>query len=679
MRTPARVALGFFVSVLSLVAPAALGDNDVTATKSASGSFVQGTNVTYTVVMTNNMAVTQNDNPGNEFRDPMLSGLMFVSASASSGTAHYLTTIDTVAWDGSIPAGGSVTLTIVATINPAATGLISNQGQTFFDADSNGSNESSQVTDDPSTATAADATSFLVLQSGIVSATKSVSGTFVQGTDVTYTIVMTNNMTVTQGDNDGHELTDSLPDNLTLVSLSATSGTIVTSDNTVLWDGTLAAGESVTITIVATISPIVTGEISNQGQTIFDRDGDNQNESNQATDDPSTEAAYDATSFNAVQGSAFELSAASYDVSEPATSFDVTVNRTGSSSGGAGVTYTIEAGTAQGADFVGGTFGLNFEDGETSKTFNVTIVDDTIDEPDQTIVLSLSDPTNGVSLGAQSTATITIQDDDAPPTLSIDDVTLTEGNSGSQVATFTITKTGETEFTVTVDANPILVSGTATCCGPSNDWGGPISGLTFNPATTTRTAQITVFGDLAYEDDETVIMTLANAVNATIADDTGVLTILNNDPAPADLSLSKTDTPDPISAGSLLTYTITVTNNGPGDAADVTLTDTVPTGTVYITSSAPGGWSCTTPGVGGTGTLTCTRASPGHGRKRRHHHERHRQHVAGNRHDHHQHRHRRLHHHRLEPGQRQPDHHYDGPTGHQLHGHEGRLRLVPVR
>jgi uncharacterized repeat protein (TIGR01451 family) len=278
MRTPARIALGL-LSVLSVIAPAALGDNNVTATKSASGSFVQGTNVTYTIVMTNNMAVTQSDNPGNEFRDPMPSGLMFVSADASSGTAHYLTTIDTVAWDGSIPAGGSVTLTIVATINPAATGMISNQGQTFFDADGNGSNESSRFSDDPSTATAADATSFLVLQSGIVSATKSVSGTFVSGTDVTYTIVMTNNMTVTQGDNDSHEFTDSLPDNLTLVSISATSGTISSAGSGVLWDGSLAAGESVTITIVATISPIVTGEISNQGQTVFDRDGDNQNES----------------------------------------------------------------------------------------------------------------------------------------------------------------------------------------------------------------------------------------------------------------------------------------------------------------------------------------------------------------------------------------------------------------
>ncbi|HVR41453.1 MAG TPA: hypothetical protein VMU84_20320, partial [Thermoanaerobaculia bacterium] len=300
MHTPARVALGLFVAVLSLITPAALADDNVTATKSVSGSFVQGTNVTYTIVMTNNMAVTQNDNFGHEFTDGFPSKLTVDSVSATAGTIVHFGNI--VLWDGSLASGESVTMTIVATISPTATGVISNQGQTIFDTDGDGDNESSVVTDDPSTAAANDATSFAVLQSGIVSATKSVSGTFVQGTDVTYTIVMTNNMTATQGDNYGHEFTDGLPDDLTVVSVSATSGTIVHFGNVVLWDGTLAAGESVTMTIVATISATASGTISNQGQTIFDRDGDNvHNESSQVTDDPSTAASYDATSFNVIQ------------------------------------------------------------------------------------------------------------------------------------------------------------------------------------------------------------------------------------------------------------------------------------------------------------------------------------------------------------------------------------------
>src|SRR6185369_6795933 len=81
-----------------------------------------------------------------------------------------------------------------------------------------------------------------------VAATKSVSGTFLVGGTVTYTVTLTNNGTGNQGDNAGHEFTDTLPAGLTLVSATATSGTAGTSGNTVNWDGSLAPlGGSVTI------------------------------------------------------------------------------------------------------------------------------------------------------------------------------------------------------------------------------------------------------------------------------------------------------------------------------------------------------------------------------------------------------------------------------------------------
>jgi uncharacterized repeat protein (TIGR01451 family) len=296
MQTTARVALGLFLlSALSVAA-------DVTATKSVSGTFVQGTDVTYTIVLTNGMAVAQDDNPGDEFRDDLPAGLVFVSAEATSGTAVYLTTIGAVGWNGAIPSGESVTITLVAMIGPAAAGTISNQGQVSFDADGDGVNESSGLTDDPSTGAANDPTSFNIIQSGEVTATKSVSGTFVQGTDVTYTIVITNSMTVAVTNEYAHEFTDVLPSGLTFVSASATSGTAGSCcGNVVFWDGALAAGESTTLTVVATISPTASGTISNQGQTIFSRDGDEHYESSHLTDDPSTAAVDDATSFNVIQ------------------------------------------------------------------------------------------------------------------------------------------------------------------------------------------------------------------------------------------------------------------------------------------------------------------------------------------------------------------------------------------
>jgi uncharacterized repeat protein (TIGR01451 family) len=131
-----------------------------TKTVAAAGAFAPGTNVTYTVVLTNSGSGAQNDNPGDEFTDTLPASLALVSASASSGTATMAGNV--ASWNGSLPAGGSVTITIVATIGAAATGTISNQGTISFDSDGNGSNDASVPTDDPGVAGAADPTAFTV-------------------------------------------------------------------------------------------------------------------------------------------------------------------------------------------------------------------------------------------------------------------------------------------------------------------------------------------------------------------------------------------------------------------------------------------------------------------------------------------------------------------------------------
>ena len=84
-----------------------------------------------------------------------------MSATATSGTAVANVGTNTVTWNGSIPAGGSVTFTINATILPAAAGTtVSNQGTIAFDGDGNGTNEQSGQTDDPGKPGAADSTTF---------------------------------------------------------------------------------------------------------------------------------------------------------------------------------------------------------------------------------------------------------------------------------------------------------------------------------------------------------------------------------------------------------------------------------------------------------------------------------------------------------------------------------------
>ena len=72
----------------------------------------------------------------------------------------------------------------------------------------------------------------------------------------------------------------------------------------------------------------------------------------------------------------------------------------------------------------------------------------------------------------------------------------------------------------------------------------------------------------------------------------------------ADLAITKVDTPDPVTAGSNISYTITVTNNGPDAAATASWNDTLPAGTTFVSLPAVAGWSCTT-----GATVSCSNAS----------------------------------------------------------------------
>ena len=133
----------------------------VSATKTVSGTFEEGGTIFYSIVISNAGPGAQADNPGNEFTDNLPVGLTLVTASATSGTSS--TVGNTVNWNGAIPVLGSVTITIEAVIDAGTTGqTISNQGTVNFDADGNGTNESSVDTDDPTAPGGADPTDIVV-------------------------------------------------------------------------------------------------------------------------------------------------------------------------------------------------------------------------------------------------------------------------------------------------------------------------------------------------------------------------------------------------------------------------------------------------------------------------------------------------------------------------------------
>lgn len=77
----------------------------------------------------------------------------------------------------------------------------------------------------------------------------------------------------------------------------------------------------------------------------------------------------------------------------------------------------------------------------------------------------------------------------------------------------------------------------------------------------------------------------------------------------ADLSVTDVDDPDPVAAGSDLTYEIEVANDGPDAAEGVAVAPWVPSGTTFVSIEHPTGWTCAVPAVGGTGAVTCARSS----------------------------------------------------------------------
>jgi hypothetical protein len=201
----------------------------------------------------------------------------------------------------------------------------------------------------------------------------------------------------------------------------------------------------------------------------------------------------------------------------------VTVNyavNVASTATGGGTDYTLASGM------------LTFNPGDTSENISLTVNDDSLDENDETVIVDLSSPVNA-SLGSPASHTYTIQDNDAPPVFTINDVTMVEGNSGTTDFVFTVTRTGATALTATV--NYATANGTTNpatggvTCGAGIDYESKSGTLTFGPTDTTMTVTIKVCGDTLNEANETFFVNLSGETNATISDPQGLGTITNDD------------------------------------------------------------------------------------------------------------------------------------------------------
>jgi CSLREA domain-containing protein len=203
-------------------------------------------------------------------------------------------------------------------------------------------------------------------------------------------------------------------------------------------------------------------------------------------------------------------------------------------------------------DFALGEIVVEIPPGQLEQTFVVPIQSDALNETDELFYVILSSPVNATI--ARGRGICTILDDDAAPTISIDDISIKEYNSGQATAALRLRLSAPSGQVVRVSY--ATANGTATA-GSDYVAVAPTS-VAFNTGSLYAYARVLINGDLLNETNETFLVNLSNPTNATIADAQGVGTILNDDSAPA-LSINDVSITEGSAGTKQLTFTVTLT------------------------------------------------------------------------------------------------------------------------
>jgi uncharacterized protein (TIGR02145 family) len=177
-----------------------------------------------------------------------------------------------------------------------------------------------------------------------------------------------------------------------------------------------------------------------------------------------------------------------------------------------GTDYTLAAGTA------------TITAGNTSTTVDIAIVEDSLDEPNETVIVTLFNPSNA-TLGTNTVHTHTITDDDAASATVDFNATSSNALESVSSANLAYMLSAASGQTVTVD---YTVTGTATA---STDYTLASGTITIAAGATTANLTIaSIVDDSDFEGNETVIVTLSNPSNATLGTNTvHTYTITDND------------------------------------------------------------------------------------------------------------------------------------------------------
>lgn len=537
-----------------------------------------GEDLTYTLHVTNEGPSAAS---GVVVTDTLPPGVTFQSVTATQGSGSHLAGTVTVNL-GSLESGATATITIVVNVDSSTTNPLLNQA--FVSGDNLDPVPGNNSDDEPTQ---------VVQEIDLVIDKSDTPDPVIAGQQLTYTLLVSN-----QGPSDASGVTvvDTLPSGVTYVSATTTQGTVAASGGTVTATlGNLARGAGATVTILVNVAPSARGTLVNRAEV----DG-NETETNLENneDQVSTEVT-----------PRIDLVIDKSDAPDPVVAgeqltYELLVTNQGPSNAtGVTVVDTLPAGVS----FVTGTAT------QGTVTASAGVVTANLGnlaagaQATVTLTVAAASSTRGellneASVTGNETETDTENNEDEARTQVNARIDLAIDKTGSPAA---VTPGQQLTYTLEVTNN-----------GPSDATGVEVvdtlpTGVTFvsasssqgtvNGSGSTVTANLGNLADGA-EATVTVVVQVATIASGTLlneaevsGNETETNLTNNNDQLSTtvepriDLVIFKADSPDPVVAGQQLTYTLSVTNNGPSTATGVTVVDTLPAGVAYQSSTTTQG------------------------------------------------------------------------------------------
>lgn len=555
-------------------------DLSITKSDSPDPATVGGT-LTYTITVTNNGPGTAKNVT---VTDTLPGSVTLISAIPSTGSCSGTSTVTCSL--GNISNGDSVTIAIDVTPNSAGT-IYNSASVSGTTSDPDNSNNTT-----PSISTTVNAP----VSNADLSITKSADFDPVTvGGTLTYTLTVTNNSTTVDATN--VTVTDTLPAGVTNVNASGSGWACIISGYSVTCTRpTLIKNTSSVITITVTVQDEGCSLTNTASVTADQNDPDNSNNTDTITTQVQPSANLSIIKTDVPDTSVYAGAILTYTItvtnSGPSTATNVTVTDPLP----AGSIFTAVSGSGWTCSQSAGTVTCNRSSLTVTTAPAITITIKAPSDPGTitntaTVSSNVNDPNSGNNSATASTivnasANLSITKSDSPDPVTAGEnltYTITVTNNGPSTAT------GVT-VTDTLPSILSLVSATAsqgTCSGTTT--------ITCSLGTLTNTSQATV--TIVTTPTTTSPGTVGNSASVSSSThdpissnntSTMIMTTVNTK---ADLSISKSGTPNPVAMGGTLTYTINVSNLGPSTASSLVMTDNLPSGIGFVSASGTG-WTC---------------------------------------------------------------------------------------